>query len=280
MKDLRFIFFSGEEINASSAIRDNKKLVELIKNYNETGKNYNAKYSLVQNINLRTEFKINLKTKNFKYPGHWSKFKELFLEMTSNCPICSTDIQRYGAIDHYRPKQKGYWWLAYDYENYQILCSDCNSAYKGTKFPILETKVEFKDFVDVKSLNELEKPLLFNPLFQNPADYFKLRIYKKINTIEIVPCNNDSSSFEYQVATETIKIYNLDCKKDEKFSSRVALFRKRYFPIFDCAIAKDKFKKTKTKDDFLKYKKQEKRVRQTLAGSWITFLKTDNYEVF
>ena len=66
MKDLRFVFYTEEETEASSEIRDNKELVELISEFNNEGKAYNQKYSLIQNSELQAKFE---KRKRSDFPG-------------------------------------------------------------------------------------------------------------------------------------------------------------------------------------------------------------------
>lgn len=45
------------------------------------------------------------------------------------------------TIEHYRPKSRGYWWLAYEWSNLYILCRRCNRN-KSSKFPIAGTKAK------------------------------------------------------------------------------------------------------------------------------------------
>lgn len=81
-----------------------------------------------------------LKKNNF-----WSDFKPILLKIYGNkCwySECSLDGS-FGDVDHFRPKNKstalngtiilrdGYWWLAYDYNNYRLSCEICNRSYKG-----------------------------------------------------------------------------------------------------------------------------------------------------
>ena len=70
-------------------------------------------------------------------------------------------------IEHYRPKDI-YYWLAYSWDNLLLCCGSCNSS-KGTKFEILNNKVEYvhESFENIhslgKSYDEVEKPLIINP---------------------------------------------------------------------------------------------------------------------
>ena len=276
MKDLRFVFYTEEETEASSEIRDNKELVELISEFNNEGKAYNQKYSLIQNSKLQAKFE---KKKRSDFPGRWSVFKAHFLKFTKHkCPICSADIQRYSHIDHFRPKNE-YWWLSYEYENYQILCSDCNSAYKGVKFPLLDDnkKVTLQTFTKISEIDEVEKPLLINPFTDNAIEYFVIQIYQKLNIVKIVPKNTNTVSYEYKKADTTIKTYNLDDSRDDEKSDRNYLFRSIFHPITQFAKARTLFTSNKTLANYVKYKTIKGKTIHTLSGSWIEFIENDNY---
>ena len=55
------------------------------------------------------------------------------------CLRCHNDR---GDVEHFRPKSAvlddplhgGYWWLAYDFQNYLLSCSLCNRVRKKTRF--------------------------------------------------------------------------------------------------------------------------------------------------
>ena len=62
------------------------------------------------------------------------------------CAFCGCDLPRNdrGDVEHFRPKGKveddqnhgGYWWLAYDLNNYLLSCSLCNRVRKKDRFPL------------------------------------------------------------------------------------------------------------------------------------------------
>ncbi|MEV7239090.1 hypothetical protein AB0N06_35915 [Streptomyces sp. NPDC051020] len=67
----------------------------------------------------------------------WREVKEKLSEAShGKCWYCeSKNTRSDNAVDHYRPKGKvaedanhsGYWWLAFDYQNYRYACTYCNS---------------------------------------------------------------------------------------------------------------------------------------------------------
>jgi hypothetical protein len=83
------------------------------------------------------------------------------------CAYCGTDISEGGLdVEHYRPKKAadgepgyvGYWWLAYDFQNYFLSCRVCNQE-KHTRFPLLDGfRARFED----RDRLAEERPLLFN----------------------------------------------------------------------------------------------------------------------
>ncbi|RYU92703.1 HNH endonuclease [Emticicia agri] len=158
------------------------------------------------------------KVHDFK-AARWKGAKErLFMESNNKCAYCeaSTKIVSPGDVEHFRPKSK-YWWLAYCYDNYLVSCSVCNSVFKGNKFPLLDetkalippavlatmTEAEIDALTDllnpdafgVKGLSladfttayHLERPLLLNPYFDNPADYFAWEVEDTLKHVILVP---------------------------------------------------------------------------------------------
>jgi hypothetical protein len=92
-----------------------------------------------------------------------------FAAQERKCAYCERMLTDYGDVEHYRPKSaifkldkpgkevpnlnntkgrifdkypksgawdSGYWWLAYDWNNYLVSCGLCNQAWKNALFPI------------------------------------------------------------------------------------------------------------------------------------------------
>ena len=117
----------------------------------------------------------------------WSSFITVHLKVSSNrCPICeylfdeNSEIRRDNkngdnllipTIDHYRPKKAGlYPFLKCDHTNYLLMCFECNSSYKKSKFPLYNSKTR------ATNKNELvnEKPLIVNPITDDVYELFIL----------------------------------------------------------------------------------------------------------
>lgn len=86
-----------------------------------------------------------------------------------------------GEIEHYRPKGAvkqspkstnqfpGYYWLAYDWDNLLVSCTDCNRN-KSTLFPLEDETMRARDHHDNI---ESEAPLLINPASVDPRDHIQ-----------------------------------------------------------------------------------------------------------
>ena len=94
------------------------------------------------------------------------------------CCYCERkrDISRERDVEHFRPKlgvteaprHKGYWWLAYEWNNMLISCKTCNSAHKKNHFPLMD---EHKRVYEERD-TDVEEPLLINPAIEDPEPYF------------------------------------------------------------------------------------------------------------
>jgi uncharacterized protein (TIGR02646 family) len=145
------------------------------------------------------------------------------------CAYCESPYAATQPVDveHYRPKggiatdqgetEKGYWWLASDWDNLLPSCIDCNRARKQTVFDGREMKTgkgERFPLADEsrRARNEGEEagetPLLLNPCIDKPSDYL---VFVDTNDHSIVrPLAVDQTSLEYRRAHQSIEIYGLN----------------------------------------------------------------------
>jgi hypothetical protein len=107
--------------------------------------------------------------RGFEFPSLWSMLKEHLKDVFGNrCAYCDGAYQAfgYGDVEHYRPKGKviedpnhpGYWWLAYDPNNYLPSCQLCNQKAKKNHFPIAGVRAQ-----SPADPLEREEPLLLRP---------------------------------------------------------------------------------------------------------------------
>jgi hypothetical protein len=117
-------------------------------------------------------------------------------------------------VDHYRPKGRvkdldkkeceGYWWLAFDWNNYRI-CGQLINVKKADVFPIVEGARA--NCTDPTSL-ELEAPLLIDP----KTDETRLITYEKDEDgCRAVPSAGINESEEYR-AEKTIEVLGLNIR--------------------------------------------------------------------
>ena len=87
-----------------------------------------------------------------------------------------------GDMEHFRPKRKpteasnnhkGYWWLAYDWDNLMYACKECNQAKKRSHFPLQNE--DDRAYVEADELSR-EQPILVNPFIEDPEDHFRYEI--------------------------------------------------------------------------------------------------------
>ena len=120
-----------------------------------------------------------LKSKEFSKLWQNDEVKEfLHSSQDGKCCYCERkrDKKRESDVEHFRPKakvaeaptHKGYWWLAYEWENLLISCKNCNEEYKKSNFPLEnESKRAYTKEDDIHK----EKPFLINPLEEDPSQF-------------------------------------------------------------------------------------------------------------
>ncbi len=149
--------------------------------------------------------KVIKDNKKHKFKNIWKDYKgEFSRAQFGKCGYCEARVigLQYGDVEHYAPKgevwelkddpttwgeegeslsnvkgrekivvsSRGYWWLAYKWENYLLSCAICNQAWKSAYFP-----VENKPRTIPPEQGIDEQPLLLNPFSRkNPAKHLKM----------------------------------------------------------------------------------------------------------
>jgi len=153
----------------------------------------------------------------------WSLFTDVHMKVSKNrCPICeylfdeNSEIRRddkngnnllIPTIDHYRPKNiEFYPFLKCDHKNYLLMCFECNSSYKKSKFPLYNSNIRASNKDELLD----EKPLIVNPIFDDVYELFTL-VFRQISNgrkvLELKP--KESSGYLHNKALETIKVFGL-----------------------------------------------------------------------
>lgn len=137
---------------------------------------------------------------NSRIYGNREIKRQLSMLSHGKCYYCDQYIESsaYGDVDHYRPKSK-YWWLAYTWENLVFSCQLCNQMYKKGHFPVAGRRAN-----GPRSNLDDERPLLINPLDENPEDH--IAYDSDGDEVSIISCG-DSSGRRVEVC---LKYYGLN----------------------------------------------------------------------
>ena len=188
----------------------------------------------------------------------WGLFKTVHTDITKGkCPICEclldNSVQRLtnsgnihsikATIDHYRP-QEYYSFLKCEHTNYLLMCSECNSMYKKSDFPLYPyAAIRWSEEVFVE-----EKPLIVNPIFDNVLELFDLVFKLSTSGKKVLELKPKSSLLEteylYLKAVATIKLFGLgDCEENRHenenvHNCRIELLEKYYDRFYTLAKAR------------------------------------------
>lgn len=171
---------------------------------------------------------------------HWRWFKKDLKDAESQilqCAYCERclDVDRYrGDVEHYRPKaaatdrnfytkrngervrrsknpcKPGYYWLAYEWTNLLVACSECNKR-KANFFPVVSTTPRR---AVPRGCEKNEKPLLLNPYDdKHPENHLKFGKFGDVSA--------KGSGIDKDRGHETIEICDLD--RDELRKERIRI---------------------------------------------------------
>jgi uncharacterized protein (TIGR02646 family) len=203
----------------------------------------------------------------------WQYASQFFKKIVNGkCWYCESDETRSDMpVDHFRPKNSvaecsehpGYWWLAFDWQNYRYSCTFCNSRRvdgenrtsggKQDHFPIIEPPARAMTENDNwKS----ERPVLLDPLVEE--DTLLLTFHENGYPREK---NQNKESFEYIRAKQSIYFYHLDHRKAVVKRKKIAIEIRNHYNEVEKLEAQDN--KTQAELDQIKYHRKEiiKKVR-------------------
>lgn len=149
---------------------------------------------------------------------------ELLRKTDNKCAYCEIKIEdTNSSIEHFRPHYaaadlKGkispdsYWWLWLNWNNLIPVCQECN-ANKKNYFPVAKKRATVK-YTSKNTLYNKEHPLLIDPEFENPEEYFYYdetgRIFSKTErgniTINVLNLNRTKLILDREDATAKIKL--------------------------------------------------------------------------
>lgn len=147
------------------------------------------------------------------FPEHWKAYKGEFAKAQhGKCGYCDHEVAstQAGDVEHFAPKSEvwalgddpatwgkettdglsnikgrlhdvlfttGYWWLAYEWENYLFACTVCNSKYKLGHYPIAGTGKR-----KAPNQKQADKPHLLN-CFDSPSPWEEFK-FDRLGQIE------------------------------------------------------------------------------------------------
>ncbi len=199
----------------------------------------------------------------FRQQRKWSVFQSVHLTVSKHrCPICECRLDGTvsretkkstmvltATIDHYRPKDKLlYPFLKYKHENYLLMCSDCNNAYKGNLFPLYDETKRATTIADLPT----EQPLITNPIIDDLFELFDIALEPTLSGRKVLALKpRYSEGYLYEKAKETIKVFCLgDCDTSANTSAYVHSGRldllndhfKKFEGFINAMLAKDQKK--------------------------------------
>ncbi|NJO03014.1 MAG: TIGR02646 family protein [Bacteroidia bacterium] len=251
MKDIRFIFKDNDFIQEAEV--------------------FNQKYFRKNNRRLIQLYYRGQPIQSKDFDSSWTELKGIFWKKQGKrCCLCEKELNDVYTqhIEHYRPKFH-YWWMAYHYKNYYLACAECNTKYKRTQFPLVDEnqRVHFHNRKQI----HLEKPLLINPILDDPSHYFELYFTihetsgKKV--IILKPWHRlPKNSTAYQKAQQTIAVLNLDLH--QWLETRHELMRCFYLQLI--GLAQNRL--SLNKEDFKKYWKKFKAENPEISTLGLTKL--------
>jgi uncharacterized protein (TIGR02646 family) len=120
------------------------------------------------------------------------------------------DVSSYLEVEHFRPKKsakdadgtahEGYWWLAFDWENYR-LCTNVPNRKKSTFFPLREGCKRAKFGDDLR----YEDPMLLDPTNENDPSLLSFNLEGRA-----IPSPAADQDWEKERVLYSIERYNLD----------------------------------------------------------------------
>lgn len=170
----------------------------------------------------------------------WQELKGVLSEVSHHkCWYCeSVEIRSDNNVDHFRPKNKvcecdahlGYWWLAFDWQNYRLSCTYCNSHRKdkinktfGGKqdhFPLCdENQRAYRPGDDITR----EQPTLLDPTTRSDTGLLWFEIDGRV-----IPKYDDQRyPLHFQRAQSSINLYHLNHQDIKDRRQELSNFLKR-----------------------------------------------------
>lgn len=159
-----------------------------------------------------------------RHDNVWKALKDTLKSAShGKCWYCeSIDIRSDNAVDHFRPKgavaecpdHGGYWWLAFNWENYRFCCTYCNcrrvdqatghGGGKADHFPLKDE--ERRATTPADNLDD-EEPMLLDPSASADPG---LLWFDESGAAVPSPICNDPESYPHKRVESSIRLYHLN----------------------------------------------------------------------
>lgn len=143
----------------------------------------------------------------------WGELKVWLLELShGKCWFSEAkDCFSHWDVEHYRPKKnakdidgtehEGYWWLAFDWQNYRI-CGNAGNRKKGTYFPL---RTQSPRASGPASDLRLEAPLLLDPIDEDDPNLISFNVEGRA-----IPTPGITDAWDKERVTYSVERFNLD----------------------------------------------------------------------
>jgi hypothetical protein len=171
-------------------------------------------------------------TELFKKSPYWTKLRPQLIALAGRrCWYCEGEVSNSRlAVDHFRPKggvfeepveaHIGYYWLAYEVNNFRLICEFCNSSTdddptgkRVTKihhFPLLNPGARLRDPAARPETIERELPVLLDPAKSTDCDLVDFDSSGAARRNDHRPRSALERAVDTCRVTESIRIYGLD----------------------------------------------------------------------
>ncbi|MCF2920682.1 hypothetical protein L1264_09340 [Pseudoalteromonas sp. APAL1] len=182
------------------------------------------KQTALNNRKNKVDEKLTVKAKKeyIKKTNTWGLLKNWLSELSDGkCWYCEASSERATAdVDHFRPKagvtcernklanHDGYYWLAYEWENYRYSCQRCNRPEKDSDI----TYGKHNEFALLDESQRKNNPLCTNvesPKLLDPCIEGDTELLAHLKNGEVAPVYPDDSD-EYVRAGYTVKVLGLN----------------------------------------------------------------------
>ncbi len=200
--------------------------------------------------------------KGNKYSSYQNVYKKLKTLYHNKCAYCEEKVikenelqngevserKKDATIDHYRPKDAGYYWLGNEWTNLLFACATCNEAIKKKQFPINANKAILPTNVQLFDVNNVfdrthfradkvfllaEEPLLLHPEIDTPKEHLTFDSWGRIKAL----------TERGEKTIQVLKLQRFDDDRNAIIGKIIVLIKLLHKELFSKEIEIDKYNK-------------------------------------